>query len=101
FDVLQDKVAKVLKGGLHPAHHGFMYRTRYRNAASRSFSLKAGGDVHAITVEIVTIDDQVAQVQAHTEHEGDIRWLVAIDLGHGLLKLDGCAQRINSAAELD
>src|SRR5262245_47536568 len=90
-----------LKSRLHPARHGFMDRTRYEYAASRSFRLKAGGDVHAIPVEVVTLDDQVAQVKAHTEHKRSICWLVAIGLGHGLLKLDGGAQRIDCAGELD
>ena len=62
---------------------------------------KPGGDVHAIAIEIVTFHDQVAQVQAHAEHESGVCGLVAVGLGHGLLKLDGCAQRIDCAGELD
>ena len=45
--------------------------------ARRRFCLKAGGDVDAISVKIVAIDDQVAQVQAHTEHKGGVCRLVA------------------------
>ena len=40
-------------------------------------------------------------MQAHTEHESGICWLVAVGLGHGLLELDGGTQRINGAGELD
>ena len=101
FDVLQGKAAKIVKGRLHPARHGFMDRTRDHNAASRSFRLKAGGDVDAISIKIVTIDDQVAQVQAHAEHKRSICRLVAVGLGHGLLELDSGAQRIDCAGELD
>ena len=59
------------------------------------------GNVDAVAVEIVAIDDQVAQVQAHAEHKRSVCRLVAVGLGHGLLKLDGGAQRIDCAGELD
>jgi hypothetical protein len=80
---------------------GFMDSTRDHNAASRSLRFEAGGDVHAIAVEIVTIHDQVAQVQAHAEHKRSVSRLVTVSLGYGLLKLDSGAQRINGAGELD
>src|SRR5262245_52277402 len=78
-----------------------MDRTRDHDAASRSFCLKASSDVHAISVKVVAIDDQVAQVQAHAEHERSIRRSIAVGLGHGLLELDSGAQRINGATKLD
>ena len=65
-----------------------MDRTRDHDAASRSLCFEAGGDVDAIAVEVVTVDDQVAQVQAHSEHERSVCRLVAVGLGHGLLKFD-------------
>mgnify|MGYP003423839688 CR=1 FL=1 len=49
----------------------------------------------------VTLDNQVAQVQAHTEHKRSISGAVAVDLGHGLLKLDSSAQCIDCTGELD
>ena len=81
--------------------NSFVDRARNHNAASRRFRFQAGGDVHAVSVKIITIDDQVAQVQAHTEHKRSICGLVAVGLGHGLLKLDSGAQRINCAGELE
>jgi hypothetical protein len=101
LDVVQRKATQILKRCLQPARHGFMDRTRYYNAASRSFPLKAGGDVHAISVKIITIDDQVAQVQPHTEDECSVFRHVVVGLSHSLLKLNGGAQRIDCAAELD
>ena len=80
---------------------GFVDVTRDHDAASRSFRFQPRGDVHAIAVKIVTIDDQVAQVQAHAEHKRSVGRLVAVGLGHGLLKLDSGAQRINGAGKLD
>jgi hypothetical protein len=63
------RLPRSSKARLQPTRHGFMDCTRDHNAACRSFRLKAGGDVHAIAVQIVTIDDQVAKVEAHTEHK--------------------------------
>jgi hypothetical protein len=57
--------------------------------------------IHAISVKIVTIDNQIAQVQAYAEHKRSIGGLVAVGFNHVLLELDGRAQRINGAGELD
>ncbi len=67
----------------------------------RRFRLQPGRHVHAIAVEIVAVDDQVAEVQADPEHDGGVLGLVAIGVGHGLLELDGRAQRIDRAGKLD
>ena len=78
-----------------------MDRPRDQDATSRRFRLQPGSYVDAVAVKIVTIDDQVAQVQAHAEDQRSIGRLVAVGLGHGLLKLDAGAHRIDSAGELD
>ena len=57
--------------------------------------------VHAIAIKVVTIDDQIAQMQAHAEHKRSIGRLVAVGLGHRLLELDSGAKRIDGARELD
>ena len=62
---------------------------------------KARSDIDAIAVKVVAIDDKVAQVQAHTEYQAPYLGLVAVGLGHRLLKLDSCGQRIHGAGELD
>ena len=67
----------------------------------RRFRLQPRRDVHAVAIEIVAIDDQVAEVQADPEHDGGVLGLVPVGLGHGLLELDGRAQRIDGAGELD
>jgi hypothetical protein len=101
IDVLKGEAAKIAKGRLYPASHGFMDRTRDYNAASSSLRFETGGDVDAISVQIAAIDDQVAQVEAYTEHKRGIAGLAGVGLGHGLLELDGGAERIDCAGELD
>ena len=65
------------------------------------FRLEARRHVHAVTVEVVAFDDQIAEVQADPEHNARVFRLVAVGLGHGLLEFDGGAKRIDSTWELD
>src|SRR5215471_2757344 len=101
FDVLQRQATQILERRFHSPGNGIADAARNQDAASRSLRLKAGGDVHAISIEVVTIDDQVAQVQAHTEHKQTVCRLVAVGLGHSLLKRNRGTQRINRTAKLD
>jgi hypothetical protein len=55
--------------------------------------LEPDRDVHAIAVQLVVVDDEVAEVQADAEHDGAVRRLTAIDVEHRLLDPDGSAQR--------
>ena len=84
FDVLQRKAAKIVKRRLHPASHGFMDGARDHNATCWRFPFQPGRHVDAVAIEIVTIDDQVAQVQAHAEDKRGVGRRVAVGLGHGL-----------------
>ena len=70
LDVLEGEAAQIVERRLQPACHGFMDVARDHDAASRRFRLQPRRDVHAIAVEIVAIDDQVAEVQADAEHDG-------------------------------
>jgi hypothetical protein len=54
---------------------------------------RPGRHVNAIAIQIVAIDDQVAEVQTDPEHDGSIVWLVPVGLGHGLLELNGSGRR--------
>ena len=87
--------------GLEPAFDRFADGARDDDATGRGLGFEARRHVHAIAVEILAIDDQVAEVQANAEHDGGIHGLVSVGLGHGLLELDGCAERIHGAGELD
>jgi hypothetical protein len=57
--------------------------------------------VNAVTVEIVAIHDQVAEMQADPEHDGIVLGLVTIGLSHDLLELDGSSQCIDCTDKLD
>ena len=67
----------------------------------RSFPFQPRRHVDAVAIEVITVDDQVAQVQAYSEHKSVICRLVAVGGCHGLLELNGCRQCVDGAAELD
>ena len=59
----------VIKRRLQPDRDGFAHGARYDDAAGRRFSFQAGRDIDAVAVKIVTIDNQVAKMQADAEHD--------------------------------
>jgi hypothetical protein len=101
FDVLESEFAQRVEFCSKAVPHRLAQCARDDYPPWWRLLLKAGGDVHAISIKIVAVDDQVAQVQAHAEHKGSISRLVGVGLGHILLELDGGAQRVNCAGELD
>ena len=64
-------------------------------------ALEACSYVYAIPVEIVSIHDEVAEMQPDAKHDPCVLRLIPIGLGHCLLELDGRAKRVNGAGELD
>src|SRR5262249_12790027 len=66
----------------------------------RGDRLEPDGDVHAIAVQLVVVDDQVAEVGADAEHAGAISRLIAVGVGHRLLDLDSDAQRLDRTCEI-
>jgi hypothetical protein len=101
FDVLESKIADVFECSLQPAGHRIMAGPRDQDATRRRFRLQPRGDVHAVAIEVVAVNDQVSNMQADPEHYGGVLGLLTIGLQHKLLKLDGGTQRINGAGELD
>ena len=101
LDVLERKAAEIVEGAFSRPATASCTVTRDHDAAGRRFGLQARRHVHAIAVEVVAIHDQVAKVQADAEHDGGVLGLVPVGLGHGLLELDGGAQSVHGAWELD
>ena len=73
---------------LEPTFNRLSDCTRHNDPTWRRFSLEPRSDVHAVTVEVVTVDDQIAEMQAEAEHDpfGFRTFLVGV--GHSLLELD-------------
>jgi len=62
--------------------------TRHDDPARGCLGLKSGCDVHAVTVQIIAIYDQVTEMQADAEHDPfDFRAFPST-VGHSLLELN-------------
>ncbi len=106
FDVLERETPEVLERGLQPADDRIMDVPGNHDAACGGLRFQPRRHVHAIAIEIVAIDDQVAEVQSDPEHDGGVLGggvlgLIPIGLGHRLLELNGRAQGVHGAGKLD
>jgi hypothetical protein len=59
------------------------------------------GDVDAIAIEVVVLDDHVAKIDADAQFDAGVSTDAGVPLGHRLLHRDGAAHRINDARKLD
>jgi hypothetical protein len=100
LDVLERQASEVAEIRLEPAGDSIVNVAGDHDFSSRSLALQASGDVHTIAIEVVALDDQVAQMQADAKHDPGLFGLLPVGLGHGLLKLDGGTQRIHGTGKL-
>jgi len=64
-------------------------------------ALEPGGDIDAITENIVVIDNDVTDVDADTELDPSIFGTISAALGHDALDFYSAAHRIDCAGKLD
>jgi len=91
--ILEGDVELTLGILLHPCRHADLARCRKPFQTCRH--------IDAITKDIVTVDDNIAKIDANSELDllglGDL----GVPFGHIPLNLDGAAQRIHHAGEFD
>jgi hypothetical protein len=75
--------------------------TRNTNPAWFGYALKPCGDVHAIAVNVVIIDDDVAEVHANPKFDPLIDTYVGVPLTHAALHFNGAPYRVNHGRKLD
>jgi hypothetical protein len=57
------------------------------------------GDVDAVAIEVVALDDDVAEIDADAQFDAIIRRDARVPLGHRLLHRDRTAHRIDDAGK--
>src|SRR5215471_19205799 len=72
---------------------GHAYAARLRNA------FQAHGYVHAITENVTTIDDDVADIDANAEFDPLLLRYTRVAFRHATLDIDGAANRVDHAWE--
>ena len=100
-DILDRVLAHVFEGDVEPAPRLAVCIVRQADAARLGQRLDAGRNVDAIAVNVVALDDDVAEVDAVAEPDSPILRHIAIALGHAALNVDGAGDGIDDARKLD
>ena len=98
--VLDHLLAEILEPHLDLVGDLFAHRVGDANAGGWRHRLEPRRDVHAITEDVVVLDDDVAEMDADAELDASIVAHTNIVLGHRPLQVHGLAQRIDDAGEL-
>ena len=75
-------------------------RPRDQDAARLGKLLQARGDVDAVAVDVLAVDDHVAEVDADAELEPVLGRQGGVALAQGLLDVDSAGQRLDDAREV-
>ena len=99
-DVLDRDLAAVGEGDVDAVADALVDDRGDADAAGLGERLQPRGDVDAVAVDVVAVDDDVAEIDADAEH--DLGWR-ALRPAHGLRALDGerAFDGVDDAAELD
>ena len=78
-----------------------VHRPRHADAAGLGQGFEPRRDVDPVAVDVVVVDDDVAEIDADAELQPPLRLDVGVALGHPALHLDSKAHRVDDAGELD
>src|SRR5690348_17353271 len=99
-DVLEFPSAKILVVNVDLALDLPMGVLRKKDAARSGEGLEAGGDVHAVAVDVLALDDHVAEVDADAEADALPVGNVRLPPGHALLDRDRARDAVDDRGEL-
>src|SRR5262245_28759627 len=74
---------------------------RNNDPARRCLGLQPSSYVYSVAVDVIALDNNVAEVKTDPKHDGFIVGLAAICLDHGLLKVYRRGERVHGAGKLD
>src|SRR5215831_14177928 len=86
---------------LEPPSDGLPHGARNNDPTCRCLGLQPGRHIYSVAVDVVALDDNIAEVKADPEHDGLIVGLAAICLDHRLLEFYGRGERVHGAGELN
>jgi len=90
---------QIAQYGFELSRHGVADGARDHDAARRRLGLQSGRDVHAVAVEVVTLDNEIAQMNADAKHHRLGIGQTRVQLGGCLLELNRSAQGVDRARE--
>src|SRR6202022_2455790 len=99
-NVLDLLFAQILEDKGQPVAHLVMDRVGDEDAAGIGERFDPGGDVDAVAIKIVALDDHVAEIDADAQLDAAVRRDVAVALAYRLLHRDCAAHRVDDARKL-
>ena len=96
FDLL---LAQILKDKGQPVAHLIMNRIGDEHSAGIGQSLDPRRDVDAVAIEVVALDDHIAEIDADAHFDAAVPRDTRVPLGHRLLHFDGATHRIDDAGK--
>ena len=101
LDILEALRAAVFERGIYLAFHHAVHADRYAEPAGRTDRLQAGGDVHALAINVIVFNDDLPDVDAGANGKARHAGLLRFQRRHGVLGLNGAAHSIDRAGKFD
>src|SRR5262249_17296538 len=100
-DVLDLLLAQILKDKGQPVAHVIMDRVGHEHTAGVGQGFDPRGYIDAVAIEVVVLDNYVAEIDADAKFNAVVGRNTGIALGHRLLHRDRAAHRIDDAGKLN
>src|SRR5271170_6958975 len=100
-NVLDLLFAQILKDKGQPVADVVMNRIGDEHPAGIGQGFDPCGDVDAVAIEVVALDDHVAEIDPDAQFDAVVRAYTRVVLGHRLLHRDRAAHRVDDARKLD
>jgi hypothetical protein len=75
--------------------------TRHANAARIGQTFQPSSDVHAVTENVAVLDDDIANIDAHSKFDAAGARQTVVTVGHVVLPFGRAAQTVYYTGELD
>ena len=98
-DVLCQHLAEVVKAEREFVAHRVPHGAGDANAPWRSHRFQSRRDVHAVAVDIITVTDDIADVDAYAEFYPLVERHRLIPFGHASLHVHGAPHRVDGTGE--
>jgi hypothetical protein len=99
-DVLDLLLAQVFEDKGQPVANLVVNRIGDEHPAGIGQGFDPRGDVDAVAIEVVALDDHIAEIDADAQFDPVVRRGAGVPLGHRLLHRDRAAHRIDDARKL-
>src|ERR1051326_914466 len=92
-DVFEVLVAQVVESHIEAVADVIAHGARYADPAGFGESLQSGSNIHPVAVDVAVLDDDVAEIDAHTEYDPLFLANAVIAIRHPALDRDGTGDR--------